>query len=83
MALCKCVKPDLLLKASTKNYEIYYLETFSHVVKISTITCIIALEARKKWDLQQLGINNAFLLGNLQKKVYMTPSASFPSSRSL
>ena len=47
-----------------------YSETFSPVVKPSTVRLILTLAVTQGWNLRQLDINNAFLQGTLTDEVY-------------
>ena len=49
-----------------------FFETFSPVVKASTIRVILGVAISKGWSLRQLDFNNAFLNGKLDETIFMT-----------
>nr|GEW42524.1 zinc finger, CCHC-type [Tanacetum cinerariifolium] len=53
-----------------------YDETFSHVVKMVTVRCLIAVAVSNSWPIYQLDINNVFY-GDLVKDAYMTLPLGF------
>lgn len=54
-----------------------FQETFSLVIKPVTIRIILTLAASLHWPVHQLDINNTFLNGILQEKMFMTQPQGF------
>ncbi|XP_028800234.1 uncharacterized protein LOC114755512 [Neltuma alba] len=60
-----------------QTYGVDYSETFSPIVKLSSVHLFISMVATYGWDLHQLDKKNAFLHGDLLEEVYMEQPPGF------
>ena len=70
-------KARLVAKGFQQTPGVDFFETFSPVVKASTICIIFILAVSKGWGIQQIDINNAFLNGDLHEEVFMSQPDGF------
>lgn len=70
-------KARLVARGFTQEYGINYYETFSPVVRFTSIRTILAIAAQKRMNIRQFDVKTAFLNGDLNETVYMEQPIGF------
>lgn len=64
-------KARLVIRGFTQKFGVDYGETFSPVVKLSSIRMVLATAAAEGLQLKKIDVKTAFLYGELKEEIYM------------
>ncbi|XP_019158346.1 PREDICTED: uncharacterized protein LOC109155074 [Ipomoea nil] len=64
-------KAHLVAKGFNQIPSIDYIETYSPVVKLTTIRLLLSFAVSNSWVMRQLDVHNAFLNGHISEDIYM------------
>jgi hypothetical protein len=75
-------KAMLVAKGFKQRYGIDYDDTFSLVVKATTIKLIFSVGVSRGWSIRKLDVQNVFLHGILEEEIYMRQPPRYESKES-
>jgi len=70
-------RAQLIARDFTQQEGIDYSETFSPVIKQTTVMLLFSIAVSRGWKIHQLNIHNVFLNGVIVEDVYMKQLPSF------
>ena len=68
-----CYKAWLVARGFTQVYGLDYNETHAPVTWLETIRLLLGIAAEKDWEIHQIDVKSAYLYGDLDEEIYMSP----------
>lgn len=76
-------KARLVARGFTQRPGFDFAETYSPVLKMSTLRILLALANHENWSVHQMDVRSAFLNGGLQEEIFMRQPAGFEKGKHL
>lgn len=73
-------KAWIVAKGYHQQQGVDYEDTFSPVIKSTTIRTVLCLAVNRDWPVRQIDVNTAFLQGHLNEEVFMAQPPGFSDS---
>ena len=64
-------KARLCARGFTQEYGVDYFETFAPVIRMESLRILLALAVAQDWEIHQMDVVSAYLLGNLEEEAYV------------
>lgn len=69
-----------MAKGFSQTLGVDYNETFSPIIKSSTIKVVLSMAVMQRWVIRQVDVNNTFFNGFPEEDVYITQPEGFIDS---